>query len=271
MEIFPLFSAGSGSELLGTWQYLVGAERFETSKSCYIMVFCHACFLIIYIIPVSVAEYRWLSSFCLVKFSQVQCYKTVKQNIIDIVFVKSEKLNIGISFIHSLVYGHRVLWGMSQIPLLCLSARFSIWIFGLMERYIKNWYSQTGPSGVCICVGFYVTALSVKIWQEVLLSKSCSGMCHARFISTECRLTWEQISCLSLPSTALRCVRMWEVLVSPSTHLWVCQRGCAGASLVQGALAIPTTLMCCGTLCIFSKVQCDRGLFFYIDFLNIFQ
>lgn len=28
MEIFPLFSAGSGSELLGAWQYLVGAERF---------------------------------------------------------------------------------------------------------------------------------------------------------------------------------------------------------------------------------------------------
>lgn len=73
------------------------------------MVFCHACFLIIYIIPVSVAVYFWLSSFCLVKFLQVQCYETVKQNIIDILFVKNKKLNTEISFIHSLVYGHRVL------------------------------------------------------------------------------------------------------------------------------------------------------------------
>lgn len=52
------------------------------------MVFCHACFLIIYIIPVSVAVYFWLISFCLVKFSQVWCYETVKQNITNIIFVK---------------------------------------------------------------------------------------------------------------------------------------------------------------------------------------
>lgn len=54
---------------------------------------------------------------------------------------------------------------MSQIPLVSLSARFSIWIFDLTERYIKNWYSQTAPCGVDIYVGFYVTVISVKIWQ----------------------------------------------------------------------------------------------------------
>lgn len=132
--------------------------------------------------PSICSVYFWLSSFCLAKFSQVWCYGTVKQNIINIIFVKNGKLNIEINFIHSLVYGHWVLWGMSQIPLLSLSARFIIWIFDLMERYIKNWYSQTGPTGAYICVGFYVTVLSVKIWQEVVLSKSCSGMCHALFI-----------------------------------------------------------------------------------------
>lgn len=80
-------------------------------------------------------------------------------------FVTNEKLNIEIGLIHSLVYGHQVLWGMSQIPLMSLSARFSIWIFDLMERYIKNWYSQTAPYGVDIYVGFYVTVIWVKIWQ----------------------------------------------------------------------------------------------------------
>lgn len=86
-------------------------------------------------------------------------------NIINIIFVTNEKLNIEIGFIRSLVYGHWLLWGMSQIPLVSLSARFSIWIFDLMERYIKNWYSQTAPYGVYIYVGFYVTVISVKIWQ----------------------------------------------------------------------------------------------------------
>lgn len=238
------------------------------------MVFCYACFLIIYMIPVSVAVYFWLSTFCSVTFSQVQCYETVKQNIINIIFVRKEKLNIEIGFIHSLVYGHQVLWGMSQIPLLPLSARFSIWIFDLMERYIKNWYSQTDPSGVYIYVGFYVTALSAKIWQEVILSKSCSGMCHALFTSVQCLFTWEQMQCCSLPSSALpvcapeRCSRPWT---SPSSSFGLCQRGSAGAKTVQRALAIPTAGMCCATVRIFSKVQCDRVLFFYIDFLNIFQ
>lgn len=232
------------------------------------MVFCHACFLIIYIIPVSVAVYFWLSSFCLVKFSQLRCYETVKQNIIDITFVKTEKLNIEISFIHSLVYGHRVLWGMSQIPLLSLSARFSIWIFDLMERYIKNWYSQTRPSGVYIYVSFYVTVLSVKIWQEVIWSKSCSGTCHALFMSTfgvfscEGRCTapaWP--AGLSPESGSERCPWM-----SPSTPL-----GCARGALPKRALGILTIAMCCGTVGIFSKVHCDRVLLFYIDFLNIFR
>lgn len=238
------------------------------------MVFCHACFLIIYIIPVSVAVYFWLSSFCLVKFSQVWCYETVKQNIINIIFVRKEELNIEISFIHSLVYGHQVLWGMSQIPLLPLSARFSIWIFDLMERYIKNWYSQTDPSGVYIYVGFYVTVLSAKIWQEVILSKSCSGMCHALFTSMQSLFTWEQTQCSACPTRLSLCVHLRGAHspgMSPSSSFGLCQRGSAGAKIVQRALAIPTAGMCCETVRIFSKVQCDRVLFFYIDFLNIFQ
>lgn len=195
------------------------------------MVFCHACFLIIYTIPVSVAVYFWLSTFCSVTFSQVQCYETVKQNIINIIFVRKEKLNIEIGFIHSLVYGHQVLWGMSQIPLLPLSARFSIWIFDLMERYIKNWYSQTDPSGVYIYVGFYVTALSAKIWQEVILSKSCSGMCHALLMSVQCLFTWEQMQCCSLPSSLSLCVHLRGAHVPERPPL--APLGCARGALQE--------------------------------------
>lgn len=69
------------------------------------------------------------------------------KNIINIVSVTDEKLHTRISVIHSLVYGHRVLRGLSQIHLMFLSVRFSIWIFDLAERCVKTHAVRQLPTG----------------------------------------------------------------------------------------------------------------------------
>lgn len=69
------------------------------------------------------------------------------KNIINIVSVTDEKLQTGISVIHSLVYGHRVLRGLSQIHLMFLSVRCSIWIFDLAERCVKTHAGRQLPTG----------------------------------------------------------------------------------------------------------------------------
>jgi hypothetical protein len=69
------------------------------------------------------------------------------KNIINIVSVTDEKLHTGISVIHSLVYGHRVLRGLSQIHLMFLSVRFSIWVFDLAERCVKTHAGRQLPTG----------------------------------------------------------------------------------------------------------------------------
>ena len=69
------------------------------------------------------------------------------KNIINIVSVTDEKLHTRISVIHSLVYGHQVLRGLSQIHLMFLSVRFSIWIFDLAERCVKTHAVRQLPTG----------------------------------------------------------------------------------------------------------------------------
>lgn len=69
------------------------------------------------------------------------------RSVINIVSVTDEKLHRGISVIHSLVYGHRVLGGLPQIHLMFLSVRFSIWVFDLAERCVKTHAVRQLPTG----------------------------------------------------------------------------------------------------------------------------
>lgn len=152
---------------------------------------------------------------------------------------------------------------MSQIPLLCLSARFSIWIFDLMERYIKNWYSQTGPRGVYICVGSGHSSFSRDLAGGSFVQELFWGVPGAFPEHGASESSRPAPACpAGLSAVWLRGVPA----VTLPTPL-----GCAGASLLRTALGIPTAIPCCGTVRVSSKVHCDRGLFLYIDFLNVFQ